>query len=213
MAKASSTSNPPFAVPSWPADKIERWPTSKLFGYGRNARVHSDDQIGQIAASIREWGWTMPVLVDESGVVIAGHGRLSAAERLGITEIPVIIARGWTEAQKRAYRLADNQLPMNATWNVDLLKVELGDLAKLDFPLQLIGFDDVELVSFVSGLGEMTLAPPPGRGTGSLAEQFGVPPFSVLNAREGWWQARKAAWIALGIQSELGRGDTPSTSG
>ena len=82
--------------------------------YARNARTHSEAQVAQLAASIREWGWTMPVLADEAGVIIAGHGRVLAARSLGITEIPVMIARGWSEAQKRAYVLADNKLALNA---------------------------------------------------------------------------------------------------
>lgn len=134
----------------WPADKIERWPTHKLLAYQRNARTHSDEQVEQIAASMREFGWTVPVLVDEGGIIIAGHGRILAAGKLGIGEVPVMIAKGWTEAQKMAYRLADNQIPMNAGWDEDMLRIELTDLAKLDFPMDLIGFDDVELVQFMA---------------------------------------------------------------
>ena len=77
----------------WPADKVERWPLDRLVPYARNARTHSDAQVAQIAGSIREWGWTTPVLVDESGMLIAGHGRVLAARKLGLTEIPVMVAR------------------------------------------------------------------------------------------------------------------------
>ncbi len=98
----------------WPADKVERWTISRLVPYARNARTHSDAQVAQIAASIREWGWTTPILVDEAGGLIAGHGRVMAARQLGITEVPVVVARGWSEAQKRAYILADNKLALNA---------------------------------------------------------------------------------------------------
>ena len=101
----------------WPADRVERWPLDKLVPYARNARTHSEEQVAQIAASMREWGWTNPVLVDEAGMIIAGHGRVLAARKLGIGEVPVMIARGWTEAQKRAYVLADNQLALNAAWD------------------------------------------------------------------------------------------------
>jgi DNA modification methylase len=125
----------------WPADAIERRKVSELIPYARNARTHSDGQIAQIAASIREWGWTNPVLIDEEGGVIAGHGRLMAARKLGIDEVPCITARGWSEAQKRAYVLADNQLALNAGWDMDLLKVEIGELSDLDFNLDLIGFE------------------------------------------------------------------------
>src|SRR4051812_33766631 len=91
-------------VQSWPADAVKRWPIGKLVPSAQNARTHSDEQVGQIAASIREWGFTMPVLVDEAGLIIAGHGRVLGAKRLGLGEVPVVVARGWTEAQKRAYR-------------------------------------------------------------------------------------------------------------
>ena len=112
----------------WPADKVERWAVSRLIPYARNARTHSDAQVAQIAASIREWGWTTPVLVDEAGGLIAGHGRVMAARKLGIAEVPVMVARGWSEAQKRAYVLADNKLALNAGWDEELLRVELADL-------------------------------------------------------------------------------------
>ena len=86
----------------WPADKVERRDVASLVPYARNARTHSPAQVAAIAASIREWGWTVPVLVDDAGGIIAGHGRILAAQKLGITEVPVMVAAGWTEAQKRA---------------------------------------------------------------------------------------------------------------
>jgi ParB-like chromosome segregation protein Spo0J len=92
----------------WPADAVERRPIRSLVPSARNARTHSDEQVGQIAASIREWGFTIPV--DEAGLIIAGHGRVLGAKRLDLGEGPVVVARGWTEAQKRAYRIADNKL-------------------------------------------------------------------------------------------------------
>ena len=94
----------------WPADKVERWGIERLIPYAKNARTHSDAQIAAIAASIKEWGWTSPALVGEDGGLIAGHARILAARQLGIAKIPVMVAAGWTEAQKRAYVLADNQL-------------------------------------------------------------------------------------------------------
>jgi len=129
----------------WPADKVERWPLSRLTPYARNARTHSDEQVAQIAASIREWGWTNPVLVDEDGTIIAGHGRVLAAQRLELPEVPVMVARGWTDAQKRAYVLADNKLAENAGWDKELLRLEVADLAELGFDLPLMGFSDQEL--------------------------------------------------------------------
>jgi hypothetical protein len=107
--------------------------------------LRSDQQVAQIAASIREWGWTNPILVDEDGGLIAGHGRLLAARKLGLTQIPTMVAKGWSEAQKKAYVIADNKLALNAGWDLELLAVELGDLQGFDFDLMLTGFSDDEL--------------------------------------------------------------------
>ena len=126
----------------WPADQIERRKVDDLIPYARNARTHSDEQVAQLAASIKEWGWTTPVLIDEDGEIIAGHGRIMAARKLGIEEVPTMTATGWSKAQKQAYVLADNQLPQNAGWDMDLLKVEMQDLSNEGFDLSLIGFDD-----------------------------------------------------------------------
>jgi DNA modification methylase len=135
----------PVAVPEWPADKVERRPTGSLIPYARNARTHSPEQISQIAASIREWGWTVPVLLDEQDGIIAGHGRVLAAKKLGLQEIPCMVARGWSEAQRQAYVLADNKLTLNGGWDNDLLKGALGDLQGMDFDLSLTGFSMDEI--------------------------------------------------------------------
>lgn len=127
---------------------IKSVPVEQLIPYARNARTHNDEQIAQIAASIREFGWTNPLLVDGERGIIAGHGRLAAARKLGISEVPVIELRHLTEAQKRAYILADNQLAANAGWDTDLLKIEIGDLAEQNFDLSLLGFD----AEFLDGL-------------------------------------------------------------
>lgn len=129
---------------AWPADRVERRPLDALIPYARNARTHSDEQVAQIAASMREWGWTNPVLVDEAGTIIAGHGRIMAARKLGFTEAPVMVAEGWSEAQKRAYVLADNQLAMNAGWDADLLSTELKGLDAEGFELDLLGFGNLD---------------------------------------------------------------------
>jgi hypothetical protein len=121
-----------------------------LIPSARNARTHSPKQVEQLANSIREFGWTMPMLVDEKDNLIAGHGRLLAAHSLGYTDGPVMVARGWSEAQKRAYMLADNKLPMNAGWDKDLLRMEVTDLLSLSpANLGLTGFDVGELQSIV----------------------------------------------------------------
>jgi len=126
----------------WPADNVERRKVADLVPYARNARTHSEAQVRQIAASIDEWGWTSPILVDDKNSIIAGHGRLMAADKLGLKDVPVMVATGWTEAQKKAYILADNQLALNAGWDSELLKVELQELDGLDFDLDLIGFGE-----------------------------------------------------------------------
>jgi len=135
---------------AWPADKVERRAVADLIPYARNARTHSDAQVAQIAASVVEWGWTTPVLVDEAGGIIAGHGRVLAARKLGLADVPVMVASGWSEAQKKAYVLADNQLALNAGWDIDLLKIELGDLSAAGFDLDLIGFDDKLLADLLA---------------------------------------------------------------
>lgn len=129
----------------WPADKVERRKVSKLVPYARNSRTHSDEQVAQIAASIKEWGWTVPVLIDPDGGLIAGHGRILAAQKLGISEVPCMVADGWTEAQKKAYVIADNKLALNAGWDDDMLKVEMGELSELNFDLSLTGFGEDEV--------------------------------------------------------------------
>jgi len=128
-----------------PADKVERWAVSRLIPYARNARTHSDAQVAQIAASIKEWGWTTPVLVDEQGGIIAGHGRTMAAQLLGMADVPVVVATGWSEAKKRAYVIADNKLALNAGWDNELLRLELGDIKGTGFDLSLTGFGLEEL--------------------------------------------------------------------
>lgn len=119
-------------------------PVAGLIPYAANARTHSDAQVAQIAASIREWGWTTPILTDPEGGVIAGHGRLLAARQLGITEVPVMVAEGWTAAQRKAYVLADNQLALNAGWDAAVLSTELQGLSEVGFDLELLGFGNLE---------------------------------------------------------------------
>lgn len=114
--------------------------TDELIPYARNSRTHSDEQVAQIAASIKEWGWTTPILVDETGGIIAGHGRLLAARKLKMDQVPTIEAAGWTDAQKRAYVIADNKLALNAGWDNELLALELAELGELGFDLDLTGF-------------------------------------------------------------------------
>jgi DNA modification methylase len=128
-----------------PADKVEKWAIDRLIPYARNARTHSDEQVSQLAASIKEWGWTTPVLVDEQGGIIAGHGRTLAAQKLKMAEVPVMVAKGWSDAKKRAYVLADNKLAMNAGWDNEMLALELGEIGELGFDLDMTGFTPEEI--------------------------------------------------------------------
>tara|TARA_B100000963_G_scaffold273400_1_gene241588 strand:- start:4129 stop:4695 length:567 start_codon:yes stop_codon:yes gene_type:complete len=130
---------------SWPADKVERRDIETLIPYARNSRTHSDEQITQIAASIKEWGFTNPILVDSQNEIIAGHGRLLAAKKLNLKDVPCIQADDWTDAQKQAYVIADNKLALNAGWDEELLKIEFKELTDLNFDVELTGFSLEEL--------------------------------------------------------------------
>lgn len=132
-----------------PADKVEQWDINKLVPYARNSRTHSDEQVAQIAASIKEWGFTTAVLVDEDGGIIAGHGRTLAAHRLNMKEVPVMVAAGWSDAKKRAYIIADNKLALNAGWDNEMLALELSELKDLDFDLDLTGFTADEIAALM----------------------------------------------------------------
>ena len=119
--------------------------TAEITPYARNSRTHSDEQVAQVAASIKEFGWTNPILVDETNTIIAGHGRLMAAQRMGLAEVPTIMLANLTEAQKRAYVIADNKLALNAGWDEEMLAVEIEDLISDGFDLDLIGFEAEEI--------------------------------------------------------------------
>src|SRR5712692_7439601 len=132
------------------AQHIEQWPVDRLIPYARNPRTHSDAQVAQIAASIASFGFNNPILVDTQSGIIAGHGRLLAARKLQLREVPVIVLDHLSEAQKRGYILADNKLAQNAGWDEELLRCELAALEAEDFNLDLIGFDDEELARLLA---------------------------------------------------------------
>ena len=132
------------------AKHIELWEIDKLVPFARNPRTHSYAQIAQIAASIQAFGFNNPILVDTNSGIIAGHGRLLAARKLGLKEVPIIVLDHLTEAQKRAYIIADNQLALNAGWDETLLSEELVALQREDFDLDLIGFEDDELARLLA---------------------------------------------------------------
>ena len=123
-----------------------------LIPYARNSRTHSDAQVAQIAASVREFGWTNPVLIDGDNGIIAGHGRVLAARKLGMDDVPCIELAGLTDAQRRAYIIADNKLALNGGWDDELLAIELGELNAAEFDMALIGFDAAGL-ALAMGLG------------------------------------------------------------
>jgi len=125
--------------------EIKEVEVSALIPYAKNSRTHDDAQVAQIAASIKEFGWTNPILVDGDKGVIAGHGRLLAARKLGMAKVPTIELKDMTEAQKKAYVIADNKLALNAGWDTNFLSLELQELKDQDFDLMLLGFDDKEL--------------------------------------------------------------------
>lgn len=138
----------PMLPPQWPATAVELRHVDSLEPYARNARVHPQTQIDQIVASMREFGFTIPLLIDEAGVVIAGHGRLTAAKILAhkhgnaaFAHVPVMVARGWTDAQRRAYTITDNRLTEASSWDLDLLRLELSELRELAFDPAILGFE------------------------------------------------------------------------
>lgn len=143
------------------AHRIEVWPIDRLKPYERNARTHSPDQVTKIAASLAEFGFVNPVLVDSSDGIIAGHGRLMAAKELGLADVPVIVLDHLTDAQRRAYILADNRLALDAGWDNAMLAQELAALQGEEFDLELTGFSDDELADLLEGI-ETEEVPPEG---------------------------------------------------
>lgn len=180
-------------------DSVESVPIGALLPYANNARTHTEAQVAQIAGSMKRFGWTNPCIIDAEGVILAGHGRVSAARLLGLSSVPCIrVPLSGVEA--RAYILADNRLAELAGWDDEMLKEELTGLVDEGFDISIIGFEGFDFnAEPEAGEGEA------GNGRGKLNEKFMVSPFSVLNAREGWWQDRKSAWISIGLRSESGR--------
>lgn len=166
------------AAASWPANNPVQMAIDELVPYARNSRAHSDQQVDQIAASIREWGFTNPVLIDPDGNIIAGHGRVIAAKKIGIESVPCVVADGWTEAQRRAYVIADNKLALNGEWDDAVLRDEVLELQEVDFNLDLLGFAAPEISpllfeadSAASFLNDMTASPNDGE-VGDVGEGY-----------------------------------------
>jgi len=136
-------------------ERLEKVNIDKLVPYARNARTHSKEQILQLRSSLREFGFVNPVIVDKDLNIIAGHGRVLAAKEEGITEVPCVFVEHLTEAQKRAYIIADNRLALNAGWDTEMLSVELAELQGVDFDLSLLGFDDSELNKLLGNINDV----------------------------------------------------------
>jgi ParB-like nuclease domain len=134
--------------------KIEYVKTSELWEYGNNSRTHTEEQIDQVVASIKRFGWTNPIILDGDNTILAGHCRLKAARKLGMTTVPCVHVAHLSEAQRKAYVIADNKLATNAGWNTDILKAELLDLQQAEFDLDVIGFTGVELDNIFGVIAE-----------------------------------------------------------
>lgn len=195
------------------AEELITVPVAELVPYEHNARTHSDEQVERLRRSLREFGFVSPILIDEERRVIAGHGRLLAAQAEGMESVPCVRVGSLTEAQRRAYILADNRLAEDAGWDEETLRFELDEIAALDFDVSLTGFDVEpgkpihvrEHDRAAAGEGE---EPPEAKAAGyKLKELFLCNPFSVLDCKTAEWQGRKRAWLDLGIRSEAGRDD------
>lgn len=177
---------------------IEYRPTGSLIMYANNPR-RNDDAVDAVAASIKEFGFKVPIVIDSEGVIVAGHTRLKAAKKLRMEEVPCIVASDLTPAQIKAFRLADNRVSELSEWDEEMLQLEMDDLEMDEIDMTEFGFEapEDEGESKYDGTGNQ----------GSLADDFIIPPFSVLDARQGYWQQRKRAWKALGLKSDVGRAD------
>lgn len=192
----------------------------------KNARKHSDEQLRSLRSGIEEFGWTYPIAADAAGIVRAGNGRLAIAQAIYVEGgriklpsgdelpdgmIPALDCSGWTDQQWAAYALFDNKIADDAEWDQQALADALRELDALDIDTELSGFSQGEFDAVIAGL-DAAAKSAEGKAqakasSGTLAREFLIPPFTVLNAREGWWQERKRQWLALGIESEVGRGD------
>lgn len=174
-------------------------PLDQLTPYKNNAKLHPQEQIEEIKNSIKEFGMNDPIAVwGEDNIIVEGHGRLLACQQLGIESVPVIRLDNLTEDQRKAYTLAHNKLTMNSDFDLDLLKSELQEI---DLDMSDFGFDlELEEMNLNDDGSE-------GQEHGSLNDKFIVPPFSILDTRQGYWQDRKNAWKGLGIKSEVGRAE------
>jgi hypothetical protein len=181
--------------------KTTNLPLEKLIAYAGNPR-RNDHAVEAVAAAIKRFGFRVPVLAKSDGTLIDGHLRIKAAKRLGMTEVPVALCDDLSEAEIKALRISINRMAELAEWDEELLMAELEGLAAEGITMDDVGFDADALAQLASEAKEIIASQ---EESATLSEKFGAAPFSVLNAREGWWQERKRAWLALGIKSECGR--------
>jgi ParB-like chromosome segregation protein Spo0J len=219
MAKTSkrSRANAGLLSPTPPDRlKVEFWPIDRLLPYAANARAHPEEQVAQIAGSIAEFGFNVPCLVDERGVLIAGHGRLLAARRLGLGEVPVIRLGHLTDAQARAFRITDNAITINGAWDDALLAAELDRLKEDGFELGLLGFGQDELNRLLDGLDD-------GGGAADDEDETPEPPAEPVTRAGDLWllgkhrllcgDATNAAQVARAMNGERARNGIPGSTG
>lgn len=186
--------------------EISKLKISEIYPYENNVKEHPREQIEQIKNSILQFGNNDPIAVDENGVIIEGHGRFIALKELGYDEAEVIVLSGLSEVEKDTYRIVHNQLTMNSGFDMERLQEELAKLEGMD--LAALGIDESVLDDLENEFEEEE------RKIIPLSDRFIIPPFSVLDTRQGYWTERKRAWKALGIKSEVGRGnDDDKTKG
>lgn len=181
--------------------KLQEVAIDLLKPYERNAKMHPQEQVEKLVASIKEFGFVTPCVIDEEYNLIAGHGRVQAAKEMGLEAVPCVFVEGLTEAQRRAFILADNRLGELGEWDMELVIDELQELEDMDFDIDLTGFELKSNIFLDIEYDKRNEA------QGSLKERYIVTPFSVLDSRAGDWQKRKRAWKDLGIDSVKGRGN------
>ncbi len=181
-------------------DGVQEVAVEALKPYEKNAKIHNTEQVDRIAKSIEEFGFISPCLIDKDFNIIAGHGRVKAAQQLGLKTVPCVFIEGLTETQRKAYILADNRLTELGEWDYETLAGELDWLENNDFDINLTGFEKEQVE-------ENSEAHQIEEAKGTLRDRFLLSPFTVLDSRTGWWINRKRAWRNLGIKSEIGRGN------
>ncbi len=179
-------------------------PIGDILGYVNNTRVHPQEQVDQIKSSIAEFGMCTPIGIHNNSIVY-GHGRHEALKQLGYEEVPTLDLSHLTDAQRKAFIIADNKIGDNSTWDEELLKVEIEELQEMDFNIDLLGFDIDELKDLDIGVDKLDLQGISENSNGSILEKFAIAPFTIFDARSGNWQNRKKYWLDSGIDSSKGR--------